>query len=200
MGDETDEKRGPGRPPDPEKRRDVLDATLDLLAEVGYAALTIDGVAQHAGTARSYVYRQWESKAGLVREALFEPLDGFEIPDTGSTAEDLREWVRMHVAVMHRPAHLKGMPGLTVELMNDPAAYRETYRRFVKPTDDGFDAVLRRGRDRGESLGAVDGATLSRIMTGIVMQLAHLPSTSSDAITDAVMDALVGGVVAPDLS
>ncbi|HUW03320.1 MAG TPA: TetR/AcrR family transcriptional regulator [Acidimicrobiales bacterium] len=188
-------KRGPGRPPDLEKRRDVLDATRSLLADVGYSSLTIDGVAQHAGTARSYVYRVWESKMALVEEALFEPLEGLEVPDTGSTMDDLRQWVALHVAVMDRPAHVKGLPGLTIELMSDPDAYRATYRRYVKPTEDGFTVILDRARTRGEGVGEVDGATVSRVMSGTAMQLAHVPGNDTDAIVDVVMATLVGGVV-----
>ena len=41
-------KRGPGRPPDLAKRRAIIDATLELLAEVGYGSMTIDAVAQRA--------------------------------------------------------------------------------------------------------------------------------------------------------
>jgi AcrR family transcriptional regulator len=187
-------KRGPGRPPDLAKRQDVLDATRSILAAVGYGSLTIDGVAQQAGTARSYVYRVWESKMALVEEALFEPLEGLEVPDTGSTVDDLREWVALHVAVMDRPAHVKGLPGLTIELMSDPVAYRETYRRYVKPTEDGFTLILDRARARGESVADVDGATISRVMSGIAMQLAHVPTNDSEAIVETVMATLVGGV------
>jgi len=187
-------KRGPGRPPDLVKRRDVLDVTRSVLADVGYGSLTIDGVAQQAGTARSYVYRVWESKMALATEALFEPLEGLVVPDTGSTVDDLRAWVALHVAVMDRPAHVKGLPGLTIELVSDPAAYRETYRRYVKPTEDGFTLILDRARARGEAIGEVDGSTLSRVMSGTAMQLAHVPGNDSDAIVDTVMATLVGGV------
>ncbi len=187
-------KRGPGRPPDLGKRRDVLDVTRSILAEVGYASLTIDGVAQKAGTARSYVYRVWESKMALVEEALFEPLEGLEVPDTGSTIDDLRQWVARHVAVMDQPAHVKGLPGLTIELMSDPDAYRETYRRYVKPTEDGFTLILDRARSRGEAVADVDGATMSRVMSGTATQLAHVPGNDSDTIVETVMATLVGGV------
>ena len=40
--------RKPGRPPDPERETAILDAALDVLAEVGYDRLTVSAVHQRA--------------------------------------------------------------------------------------------------------------------------------------------------------
>ncbi|MGQ0434096.1 MAG: TetR/AcrR family transcriptional regulator, partial [Microthrixaceae bacterium] len=50
-------KRGPGRPPDLGKRQAILDAAREVLAEVGYTSMTIDAVAQRAGSNRVLIYR-----------------------------------------------------------------------------------------------------------------------------------------------
>jgi AcrR family transcriptional regulator len=47
----------------------VFDATLGLLAEHGYQALTIEAVASEAGVNKTTVYRNWPTKAALVRAA-----------------------------------------------------------------------------------------------------------------------------------
>ncbi|MEO1063713.1 MAG: TetR/AcrR family transcriptional regulator [Actinomycetota bacterium] len=51
-------------------RRVIGDATLELLAEVGYGALTVEGVAKRAGVGKSTIYRHWESKLDLVTDAI----------------------------------------------------------------------------------------------------------------------------------
>jgi len=51
-------------------RRAVLDATLAELADRGYGALTIDGVAIRAGVARSTIYRLWHDRVALVADAI----------------------------------------------------------------------------------------------------------------------------------
>jgi AcrR family transcriptional regulator len=51
-------------------RRAVLDAALAELAERGYGAFTIDGVATRAGVARSTIYRLWPDRASLVADAI----------------------------------------------------------------------------------------------------------------------------------
>jgi AcrR family transcriptional regulator len=50
----------------------VLDATLELLNEVGYGPLTVEAVAARSGVAKSTVYRHWGGKLELVTDAFTE--------------------------------------------------------------------------------------------------------------------------------
>ena len=47
-------------------RRAVFDATLRLLAEGGYGALSMDAVAAAAGVNKTTVYRNWPTRAALI--------------------------------------------------------------------------------------------------------------------------------------
>jgi AcrR family transcriptional regulator len=74
----------------PRKQQEIFDATLRLVAENGYAGLTIEGVAERSGVNKTTIYRWWPSKAALLGAALVEAdLLGFEPPDTGSLRGDL---------------------------------------------------------------------------------------------------------------
>ncbi|HEY8544414.1 MAG TPA: TetR/AcrR family transcriptional regulator [Acidimicrobiales bacterium] len=53
-------------------RVQVLQATLELLAEVGYGDLTIEAVAARSGVAKSTIYRHWKGKLELVKDAFTE--------------------------------------------------------------------------------------------------------------------------------
>ncbi|MGY4858471.1 TetR/AcrR family transcriptional regulator [Cryobacterium sp. AP23] len=44
----------------------VLQATTDLLAEVGYPALTVDAVAARAHSSKATIYKSWPTKTALV--------------------------------------------------------------------------------------------------------------------------------------
>lgn len=70
-------------------RAKVFDAVVDVLAEHGYEALTIEGVAARAGVAKTTIYRHWPSKARLVNDAVHE--HKFDMPetDTGDLRDDL---------------------------------------------------------------------------------------------------------------
>lgn len=47
----------------------VLEATAELLREVGYGQLTIEAVAARSGVAKSTIYRHYSSKSELVSDA-----------------------------------------------------------------------------------------------------------------------------------
>ncbi|HVX18203.1 MAG TPA: TetR/AcrR family transcriptional regulator [Acidimicrobiales bacterium] len=192
---EATAKRGPGRPRDLAKRRAIIDATLEVVAEVGYSSLTIDAVAQRAGSNRLLIYRVWDTKAALVRDAIFGSADDLVVPDTGSTLDDLRDFVGQLVDNMRRPAYVMGVPGLTIELLADPALFRDTHRRYIKPAEDGFATILERGRERGEVAGDVDPVVLTRVVSGITTSLGQTARMSVAEIVDVVLQSLVGGFV-----
>lgn len=188
-------RRRPGRPPDLDKRRAIIEATLEVLADVGFASLTIDAVAQRAGSNRGLIYRVWDSKTALVRDALFGSADDLVVPDTGSVREDLRRFIEQLVQTMRRPAHLMGVPGLTVELLSDPDLSRDTYIRYIKPSEVGFEQILARGRDRGEVIGTADPRVITNLVSGMTTGLAQALRLPPEKITDIVLAALIGGLV-----
>ena len=98
--------RRPGRPPDLEKRQAILDAAREVLAEVGYASMTIDAVAQRAGSNRVLIYRVWDTKLALARDALLGGDSDFVVPDTGELA---RRPARLH-GPAGRPHDPAGVP------------------------------------------------------------------------------------------
>jgi AcrR family transcriptional regulator len=75
----------------------LLEAAWQELVEVGYAALTIDAVAQRAGTSRPVIYRRWATKADLVLAAVARAMhrEYVEPPDTGSLRRDLLALMRL---------------------------------------------------------------------------------------------------------
>src|SRR3954449_1051343 len=67
----------------------ILDAALEVLAEVGYDRLTMDAVAQRAKASKATLYRRWNSKATLVVDALASQKASPPVPDTGTLRTDL---------------------------------------------------------------------------------------------------------------
>lgn len=103
-----------GRPRSEEAHKAILDATLELLAEVGFSALTVEGVAGRAGVGKATIYRRWPSKLPLVVEA-FGQLPGMEDVDTGDLAEDLKRMLRGYLQAFHTTALSAVLPSLAGE-------------------------------------------------------------------------------------
>src|SRR3954452_379690 len=73
---------------------EILDAALEVLADVGYDRLTMDAVAQRAKASKATLYRRWNGKVSLVIDALHHHHQ-HEVPavpvDTGTLRGDLIE-------------------------------------------------------------------------------------------------------------
>ena len=73
----------------------ILRATIDELLESGYEALTMDRVAQRAGTNKNAIYRRWPSRAALAVAAYRElNVADQPLPDCGSLRDDALELLR----------------------------------------------------------------------------------------------------------
>src|SRR5450432_744304 len=87
-----------GRPRSAEADRAILAATLELLAERGLDAMSIEEVAARAGVGKTTIYRRWPSKGLLALDAFVISFRAEQpLPDTGTLRGDLvaalRGWV-----------------------------------------------------------------------------------------------------------
>src|ERR1700733_6797392 len=69
----------------------LLDAAWEELRSAGYAQLTMERVADRAGTSRAVIYRRWRSRHELVIAAMrhHQPLYSGGVPDTGALRSDV---------------------------------------------------------------------------------------------------------------
>lgn len=78
----------------------ILNATLQLLGEVGYDQLTIDGVAGLARSSKTTIYRRWPDKSALVCDALISASERHpELPSANSLRDDLLALVALFAKV-----------------------------------------------------------------------------------------------------
>ena len=137
-----------GRPRSEEAHQAILDATLELLVEVGFSALTVEGVASRAGVGKATIYRRWASKLPLVVEA-FGQLPGFEEVDTGSVAEDLKQMLRGYIQVFNSTPLASAPPSLAGERAHNPEL-SELFDPVSRQRRQPLRRALERGVERGE--------------------------------------------------
>ncbi len=148
MSSTSTNQQAAGRPRSEEAHQAILEATLELLVEVGFSALTVEGVASRAGVGKATIYRRWPSKLPLVVEA-FGNLPGFEDVDTGSVAEDLKQMLRSYIQVFNSTPLATVMPSLAGERAHNPELsqlYDPVSRQRRRP----LVTALERGVARGE--------------------------------------------------
>ncbi|MFF5566338.1 TetR/AcrR family transcriptional regulator [Streptomyces sp. NPDC012623] len=94
---------GRGRPRSESARAAVLHAVDDLLVEIGYAALTMKGIAERAGVGRQTVYRWWSNKAEVLYEAsAIDARHELSVAGTGDPGEDVKAYLDALVAFLSR--------------------------------------------------------------------------------------------------
>src|SRR3954468_14483852 len=107
-GGAVSEKVTPLRPRvEGEREEQILDATVDLLLEVGYDRLTMDSVAARAKAGKATLYRRWCSKQRLVVDAVNRSKRAVvgPPPDTGSLRIDLVRCFSGPDAIIPAEAH-----------------------------------------------------------------------------------------------
>ncbi|MYV93446.1 TetR family transcriptional regulator [Streptomyces sp. SID1034] len=127
-----------------------MQATLDELAETGYAALTMERVAARARTGKAAVYRRWPSRAQLVLDACkLGKISDVDLPDTGELRGDTLALLRHMAITMASP--LGGiMRGLLGEMTRDPELAELIRERVHTVRPSMVHVVLERAVERGE--------------------------------------------------
>jgi AcrR family transcriptional regulator len=149
-------RRAPGRPRSEESHQAIIRATLELLLEVGYGSLTMEGVRQRAGVGKATIYRRWASKEELVRDAIVFMHEDFTAADTGSLRGDYEAIAAQVRASAQRAGAGTFMPRLLGEAVNDPQLHAIFYENLVRPRREALGSILRRAVDRGELRDDVD--------------------------------------------
>lgn len=158
-----------GRPRNRAIDEAVLRATVELIGESSYADLSLDAIAERAGTSKPAIYRRWRGKAHLVHEAVFPLGATTEIPHTGSLEGDVREMIRRTLALLSAPAARAALPGLVGEMASDPTLHTALLERFGDILVGGLDHYLRSAAERGEVRHEVIGSELAEVIGGMTL-------------------------------
>jgi AcrR family transcriptional regulator len=130
----------------------LLDAAWAELQDVGYPALTIEAVADRAGTSRAVLYRRWRNRAELVIAAMrrHRPLLSGEIPDTGNLRDDVLAVLRR---MSSRLAEIgpETVYGLLGDFLSDAELFSRSHEQFLHIPAGVMTSVLGRAADRGEA-------------------------------------------------
>ena len=176
----------------------ILGAAHELLMDRGYAAMTIEAVADRAGVARATIYHRWSSKQALVVAAARLGLQAdLVIPDIGSFREEVRLYLmnRLGWFISGNAARaIEGLMAAAAEVPELSVAIAEG----TKPFKGAFRSVFDRGIARGEVRPDTDFTVALSMVSGSMMFVDVFDRTVPDiAFVDHLCD-LVVRAVGPD--
>jgi AcrR family transcriptional regulator len=150
--------------------RAIFDAVLDQLRVVGYAGLTMEGVAACARTGKAALYRRWPRRDDLVVDALQHALPSpTDLPDHGDLRDDLLDLLRRLAAMLNSPAGC-AMQSLLAEAERDESFARLLHERVFASRKHTFRAVLERAADRGQVRPAAATQLVAEVGPALVVQ------------------------------
>lgn len=139
-----------GRPRNTEAKNAILKASYDLLLEMGFAAVTVEKIAEQAQVSKATIYKWWPNKAAVVMDGyLYAANARLPIPDTGSAKED----ILIHAGTLAQ--FLSSREGKVItELIGEgqsDAGLAEAYRsRYFGPRRQEAWKLFERGIAKGE--------------------------------------------------
>ena len=140
----------------------LLDAAWEELRAVGYAGMTMEAVANRAGTSRAVLYRRWPKRADLFIAVLVRHAPTFpsDVPDTGSLRGDVLtvlEWESEHLARIG----IENIYGLLGDYFADAELFSRIHEAVIQVGGGIIGTILTRAADRGEARGDVSPRVVS---------------------------------------
>jgi AcrR family transcriptional regulator len=180
-----------------DREQEILDAALEVLADVGYDRLTMDAVAHRAKASKATLYRRWNSKAKLVVEALARTKSVPLVPDTGDLRSDLlTAFCGMGGLTEHETTATLG--AVMTAVSTDQEFAREFRAQVVEPKATVSREIFERARARGELRDDLDLDIVVPALAGIVLHQVFIFGEKPDAqLIQRAVDQIILPAVRP---
>ncbi|MCF1600543.1 TetR/AcrR family transcriptional regulator [Streptomyces muensis] len=182
-------------------REDVTEAiraaVFEELAAVGYARMSIEGIARRAGVGKTAVYRRWRSKLHLVLDVVSAvAVMGLPTPNTGSLEGDLRMLYEVTSRALRHPVVSQIIPDLQAEAARNPEI-AEALQKALEQGQEGVASKILIGAERrGELRTGFDDELALDLVSGplywrmVVARSPKLPKGYLDALARSTTQAL----------
>ncbi|MET9964835.1 TetR/AcrR family transcriptional regulator [Streptomyces sp. NPDC006356] len=182
-------------------REDVTEAiraaVFEELAAVGYARMSIEGIARRAGVGKTAVYRRWRSKLHLVLDVVSAvAVMGLPTPNTGSLEGDLRMLYEVTSRALRHPVVSQIIPDLQAEAARNPEIAEALQKALEQGQEGVASKILVGAEQRGEVRAGFDDELALDLVSGplywrmVVARSPKLPKGYLDALARSTTQAL----------
>ena len=166
---------GSGRPRKSSIDDSIVSAMATLVAERGYAAVTVDQVVARAGTNKPAFYRRFQSLADVVPQVLASRHGTDEDIDTGTLVGDLVTVQDRQKRLFTDPVVTRGFAGWLAKVNADPEVGLPFFQAYLAPRRAYTQTILDRAVNRGEIAVTVDPSWIADLLTGPLIMRAVVP-------------------------
>jgi AcrR family transcriptional regulator len=191
--------RSPGRPRSERAHRAILQAANELLESEGFAAVSVEAIAERAGVSKATIYRRWPNRAAVVMDGFLSTVSSeVPFPHTGHAREDIRIHMR-RLAEAFSGKIGRTVAALMAEGQSDPELAGALRSRWLLVRRAEAREILELGIERGELREDIDLEVAVDILYGPIyyrMLVGHAPL--DNGFTDALADHIFAGLAAGD--
>jgi len=181
-------------------RQAILTAAVELVREVGYGRLSIEGIAARAGVGKQTIYRWWTSKGAILFDAFLalsteEESGAVALPDTGDLEADLRTVLHATVAELNDSRYAEPMRALATEIAHDADLAAAYAQRLEGPLREAKRARLRSAQQAGQLAADLDLDVAVDMVWGPVLnrwlqRTGPLTAEYADRVVSTALDGL----------
>ncbi|MBH8573025.1 TetR/AcrR family transcriptional regulator [Nostocaceae cyanobacterium CENA369] len=171
-------KKRPGRPRSIESHQAILQATIDLLIEVGVANISVDAIATRAGVGKTTIYRRYSSKEELLADAIESLRQEVVIPDTGSFWGDIDSLIESAAQLTLNPFGQQTVAMIVSTALTNPQFAQMYWAKYLQPRRQAFSIVLERAKLRGELLTNAESDLFFDTISSLMLYASVFPPTT----------------------
>jgi AcrR family transcriptional regulator len=189
-------RRGRGRRPADQVRREVLEAAAVVLFGEGMSGFTVDKVAQLSGASKMTIYKWWPSKGALALDGYFAKVEPrLAFPDTGDIEADLRAQLHSFVRVIRDSRGGEIIAGLIGQAQTDSELKIALLQRYSSPRRALAVAAMVQAKHRGQLRYDVDPEAVIDQLWGACYHRLLIPDVPlTDDFVDTLVENLFSGI------
>lgn len=185
---------GPCDPRVARSRAAVLQATLELLGEVGHAGTTVEAIAERSGVAKTTIYRHWPQRGALLFDAFHSNVTHTDAAPTGDVRTDLLAMASGLAAKLRDPRWSRIMATLIDAAEADPEL-SELSAGFAAERRAAVKALLDTGVESGQLDPGIDTELGSILLGGpLFYQRMMMREPADDATLERLLDLVLDGL------
>jgi len=185
------------RPRGADATASILRAALELGEKAGFDALTVEGIADRTGVAKTTIYRRWPNVSAIVMDAfLSEVTRAAPIREKTTARESFATSMKLLVRA-YRGQQGRIMRPLLGRAQVDDRLREAVKTRWVEPRRQIAREIIRRGMANGELRPGLDPDVVLDALYGPIYHRLLVPygdAGISNAYVDEVIDTVFGGL------